>query len=176
MRKLILTSILIFSGMGLAQASDPSDVVAAAAHRLDDAASHFYQEVKHSRGRGHLARDAKQFSEVARHFHRGVEQRGNYRQMQAIHAELISAYAHVREELGERGSPRHERHLRGDFRKVESAFQDLNRAIDHVRERYAHNRPDGRYYRGNDGSRRHDRAGGRYDSGLTITFRGIFGS
>ncbi len=179
MRKLILTSLLLLTGMSLAHASDGYEIVAGAAHELDNAANHFYQEMKYEAGYGHVTRDAERFAEAARHFHRQVERGSNYMHIRGDYAELAGAYVHVREEFGDRPGLRRDRHLRGDFREVERAYLNLNRAIEYARRSYSHYRGNDRHYRHDrrhEGAYPYGRGFGRRDSGLSITFRGVFGS
>lgn len=183
MRKLTLTLFLMFIGTQMANASDGYDNIFRAAHELENASSHFYTQLRYDDGYSHVGKDAMRFAKAARHFHRQVEQGSNYGHIRDDYAELAAAYAHARQEFGGSHDAHHNRHFRGDFRGVERAFYNLNRAIEyeHQQSRYSrrgYDQHDGRY---DQNSRRYDRDDeygrhhNRYDSGLTITFRGRVG-
>lgn len=159
MRKILMTLLLIFAGANPAHASDGYEGISRAAHRLENAAGHFHQQLRYDVGYDHAAKDARKFAKAARHFHRQVERGGSYHHIRNDYAELARAYAHVRQEFGGRHDLHHDRHFRGDFGEVERAFSDLERAIHYARSRSSPYRDYG-----------------HYDSGLRIMFRGVFGN
>jgi len=167
MRKLIIILILMIAGTNLVYAGHDDDRgaydnIVRAAHRLENAAGHFQEQLKYDVGRDHATRDARLFARSARHFHRLVERGGSYPLICSGYLELVRAYAHVRNEFGERRDLRHDRHLGRDFGEVERAFNRLDRTIWNTERHYPFGLSHHRY--------------GRQDSSFNINFRGNFGS
>lgn len=155
-----ITPVLLLLGLsGQALADHRWDrgfeAVARSAHAMDNAAHHFYQQVRYHHGDAHATRDAKRLARAAEKFHRRVERGASLSRLQRDYDRLARAFDDASFQFSDRRY-RHRDHHRGrvhgpNFYPVARAFQKLDRTLYAVNnrgrrdERYGSYQPDERY-------------------------------